>query len=388
MKSSVRVTDGAVQIAGAGPAGLAAAITIAKAGRAAHVFERRAVVGARFHGDFQGLENWSTETDVLEELEAAGIAPTFEHTAFREFTMFDGEGRSYVCRSEKPLWYLVRRGRDLGTLDRSLEQQAIECGATIECSHALDRLPDGGIVAHGPRRADVIASGFVFETDAADGAYAAVSDSLAPGGYAYLLVCGGRGTIATCLFDDFHNERRYLTQTVDFFDRHVGIKMQAARHFGGFGNLAWDAPLQRGRLLFAGEAAGLQDALFGFGMRYAMMSGHLAGRAFAEDMPERYAIACRKQLLPFVRTAFVNRALYSRGGDRGYQRLIAHLSRLPDSRPWLRRYYTGRWWTPLLYPLAQWDVRRRHQQSLGHACRDDCVCTWCRCQQEDAGAAV
>ncbi|HFD80676.1 MAG TPA: NAD(P)/FAD-dependent oxidoreductase, partial [Gammaproteobacteria bacterium] len=56
-----------VKISGAGPAGLAAALAVLGAGGRARVYERRSEVGGRFHGDFQGLENWTLEQDVLEE---------------------------------------------------------------------------------------------------------------------------------------------------------------------------------------------------------------------------------------------------------------------------------------------------------------------------------
>lgn len=45
-----------IQIAGAGPAGLAAAITLARAGRQVVVHELQSDVGHRFKRDFQGLE--------------------------------------------------------------------------------------------------------------------------------------------------------------------------------------------------------------------------------------------------------------------------------------------------------------------------------------------
>jgi flavin-dependent dehydrogenase len=125
------MNDPAVTIAGGGLSGLAAALAVARRGRAAHVFERRREVGARFHGDFEGLENWSTEGDVFEELKSLGIAPTFSYAPFRECVFFDPDGRAHVCRSSKPLWYLVRRGTDAGTLDQALKAHALAAGVEL-----------------------------------------------------------------------------------------------------------------------------------------------------------------------------------------------------------------------------------------------------------------
>lgn len=67
----------AVGIVGAGPAGLACAIGLARAGYPVIVHEQHNAVGARFHGDFQGLENWSSDEDVLEEIARRGIGCDF-----------------------------------------------------------------------------------------------------------------------------------------------------------------------------------------------------------------------------------------------------------------------------------------------------------------------
>lgn len=351
-------TAPAIPIAGAGPAGLSAALTIARAGGRAEVFERRARPGARFHGDFQGLENWSTERDVLDELASLGIAPTFDATPFYECTLFDPDGRPHVCRGSRPLWYLVRRGPQAGTVDDALARQAAAAGVRVHYGEGRRTLPDGGIAAHGPRRAKAIAVGYVFTTNAADGAYAVVSNALAPFGYAYLLVCGGRGTIASCMFAGFRNERRYLERTVDFFDRAVGVRMREPRRFGGVGSMDARPTLRRGRVLFAGEAAGLQDCLFGFGIRMALLSGHYAGAAYASGDLDAYAPACRARLTPLVRAAAVNRLLYLAGGARGYRRLIARVARAPDARDWLRRYYGGTWWKRPLFPAARLAMHR------------------------------
>ena len=103
-----------IHIVGAGPAGLTAAIVAAAGGSRVIVHEREARVGCRFHGDFQGIENWTTQVDALEDLALHGIEPSFEHAPFREAVFFDPEGRETVCRSDQPLFYLVRRGHQPG----------------------------------------------------------------------------------------------------------------------------------------------------------------------------------------------------------------------------------------------------------------------------------
>ena len=48
-----------VKILGAGLSGLTAAINLAQIGYKVDVYEKNKDVGMRFHGDLQGLENWS-----------------------------------------------------------------------------------------------------------------------------------------------------------------------------------------------------------------------------------------------------------------------------------------------------------------------------------------
>ena len=81
--------DEPVTIVGAGLAGLACAVVLARAGRPVIVREWHKTVGSRFHGDFQGLENWSDDQDVLAELRAAGIETSFEAHPVREGIAFD-----------------------------------------------------------------------------------------------------------------------------------------------------------------------------------------------------------------------------------------------------------------------------------------------------------
>ncbi len=347
--------DAPVEIVGAGPAGLAAALAVVRAGRRAVLWERRRRVGARFHGDFQGLENWSDGGDVLDELAALGIAADFDHAPVHEVTVYAPDGTPRRFQSARPLFYLVRRGSEAGTLDHALLGQALAAGVEVRFGQARPA-PRCGIVGHGPRRADALALGYLFETDAPDGCHAVVSEALAPGGYAYLLVQGGRGTLATCLFRHFERAEACLAASVAFFDRHVPVRRLRPRRFGGVGNFALPRRVRHGDRLLVGEAAGLQDPLFGFGIRTALRSGAAAGAALAGGDPAAWQRYWRRHLRPVQQVATVNRWLYERLGDRGYAAVLARYPAGQDVREWLGRAYRPRLARRLLYHLL---ARRR-----------------------------
>ena len=69
-------------ILGAGLSGLTTAINLAKEGFKVDVYEKNKDVGMRFHGDLQGLENWSEKRDVLEELKEMSIETNFDCDPF------------------------------------------------------------------------------------------------------------------------------------------------------------------------------------------------------------------------------------------------------------------------------------------------------------------
>ncbi|MBK7583263.1 MAG: hypothetical protein IPI67_24100 [Myxococcales bacterium] len=289
-------------------------------------------------------------------------------------------------RSSTPLLYLVKRGTGPGTLDASLAEQAVRLGAELRFSDRVRTLEAGGIVAEGPRSTDAIAVGYVFETSAADGAYGVVSDELAPKGYAYLIVHAGRGTLATVLFEDFHSERTYLERTVEFYKSHVGIPMTDVRRFGGRANAHVPCQATRGKLLYVGEAAGFQDALWGFGMRYAMLSGHLAGRALVDADPAAYDPAWEARLGGLLRTSVVNRYIVNHVGKLGYLVALALAARSSDLRSWLHRLYAPSWWKLSLFPLARrW---ARLKPPVAACVVEGCACTWCRCQHDAESDSV
>lgn len=345
---------GPVTIAGAGPAGLACAIALARAGRTVIVRELRRDVGARFHDDFQGIENWSDEQDVIDELTAAGIEARFEHHPVMRGTVCDSRGNIYPVRSRRPLFYMVRRGAAEGCLDRSLLRQAVAAGVDVRFG---ERAGAGAtVLATGPTIAHVIAAGYVFETDMPDGSWLLLDNEVAPLGYAYLLVHRGRGTVATCMFTGFKQRAEYVERTIAAFRKLAGLDMRNQRRFGGIGNFRLpQTAMQDGRPV-VGEQAGFQDALAGFGIRYAIRSGLLAARSILEG--KDYTSLWRHDLLPLLRVGTVNRFIFGLVGDSG-RRSAARMLRGGDAGAVLRRFYRPSIFSRALFPLARlyWPAR-------------------------------
>lgn len=372
-----------ITVAGAGPAGLAAAIVLARAGRKVVVREWHDRVGARFHDDFQGIENWTDDTDALEELAAAGISAAFDCQPVRSGRIIDPGGHVHEVASGRPIFHLVRRGPGAGTLDSGLLARAREAGAEVRFASRVTRIEGPGILATGPRRAQVIAHGWLFETDLPDCAWLALGERVAPGGYAYLLVAGGRGTLASCMFRGFDRHEASLAAARALFERAAGLRLRNPRPFGGFG--AWRlAPSHRlGARPLAGERAGFQDPLAGFGIRAAIRSGVLAAQSLLEGRD--YEAACRRRLVPAMARGVLNRQAYEVAPEWLLSRAAAGLSR-GDARARLGRLYAA---GPLSRAARPVLARLARDPLAGLSCEEaQCGCNWCKCAGRANGGAA
>lgn len=359
--------DDGIQIAGAGPAGLAAAITLARAGRQVIVHEAHPWVGYRFGADLQGLENWSSEEDALEALRDLGLTTSFAYVPCARGVGFDAWGERYDIVGKKPLFYLVERGPGPRTLDTALLDQARSLGVEVRFNSRLDRVTGPAILATGPKTADGIAVGYHFETDRDNGFYVIYDDSLAPKGYAYLLVMNGRGTVKSCMFTDFKRERHYVQLTVETFRKLVGLEMKNPRSHGGVGNFRIPERAVTGMHPVAGEQAGFQDFLWGFGMRFAMVSGVLAARSLLEG--ESYEKLWRSEFGANLWNGQINRAIFGILGNRGYRWLLRHNhERRWDAHRLLWGIYYPWPVKRLLTPWARMQLRmRRKDLSCDHS---------------------
>jgi len=365
-----------VQIAGAGPAGLSAAIALRRRGAHAIIFERRSEIGARFNGDFQGLENWSTRADVRTELSSLGInTEQLPLAPIKRLEVWFGNRGPLVCHTPEPLFYLVRRGSGDGSLDSALLAQAMEAGVEFRFNSPIDMLHHGGLVAAGPHAADFIAEGVTFAHEGTDLAVGVIDDGLAPAGYAYLLRHGGRCTIATVLWRDFKRVHDCLDRTLDWFGDHYDAVPSDAHRFGGYGNFFTHLPLSRGHNILLGEAGGLQDYLFGFGMRYAFRSAGAAVEAVLRggDTQTSYTQLIDRTLRPQMRASLVNRAIFEALGPASF--VLAPLIRA-DARSLLRVLYNEGIVKRALSPFVS---KAYHSRLTDKNClHQDCECVWCR----------
>ncbi|NOY85968.1 MAG: NAD(P)/FAD-dependent oxidoreductase [Deltaproteobacteria bacterium] len=365
-----------VKIIGAGPAGLVAAIVLRRHGIPVTIFEKSPDVGHRLSGDFQGLENWSSNVDVTETLKNMGVEINFLCEPYFGGVIHSRGMEPVVIKSEKPSFYLVKRGPMSGTLDTGLKEQAQALGTEILFEHGMDHLSGPAIVGIGPKGADVIAMGITFDTSMEDTAVVVLDDDIAPKGYAYLLVNGGYGTMATVLYRNYRRSEEYFDNMMRFFNTKMDADVRNERKFGGFGNFFLRDTQVRNGKLYIGETAGFQDCLWGFGMRYSIASGCLAARSLIEKTS--YDALWKNELAPMLETSLINRFLYEKLGHAGYRYLTRKLAK-GDSNTFLMHHYNRSRIKHLLLPKARKNyVNRVKDESCNHL---NCTCIWCRCER-------
>lgn len=349
-----------VNILGAGPSGLTAAILLARAGREVHVHERYDTIGKRFQGDLQGIENWSTQENVLAQFRSFHLDTNFAATPFSEVTLTDG--RTVLQETSKePLFYLVKRGSMSDSLDTALYHQALSCGVQF---HMRSSPSTADIIATGPKRKALIAvdKGLIFPTKLPNIAVAFFHDDLAHLGYSYLLVADGYGCLCTVVFKDFHRLNSCFDRTVALAKHMYPLNLDNAQPVGGIGSFSLEHPKQEGSTLYVGEAAGLQDLLWGFGIRTAITSGQLAVQAMLSG--QSYPELIHQSIKPQLKSTIVNRFLWEKLKWKS-RPILPFLFRVPlDLRNKFRFLYSFSIIHRLIYPLASCYIEKQYKNSV------------------------
>ena len=349
-----------IKILGAGLSGLTAALNLVKAGYNVEIFEKRKDCGKRFKGDLEGLENWSSKLDILDELKSMNIKINFDCNPVKTMYLTDGEDKIKII-SKKPIFYLVKRGVSGNSLDQGLKNQAVESGTVIHFNS--DSSPkDIDIISTGPIKNKITANAFgiVFETEMDDIAIALVNNKTSYKGYSYLIVTKGYGCMCTVSFYEASNLKTYFKNTFEYFNKEVDLEIKNQRNVGGIGSFLLKRKLQEDNKLLTGEAAGMQDLLWGFGMRYALVSGFFAAKSIIEG--KSYKKLIKKRFSDYLKASVINRYYAEKFNE--YGKLLIYLGKKYDKGEHINLLYKSynlSFSKRLLYPYASHSLKRKYK---------------------------
>lgn len=317
-----------VRIAGGGLAGLTAAVLLAEAGRRVEVFDAKARLLPSSGPHTEGIRNYRAR-DSLEELRSVGFDVVPFSTVRRTIRRSPHRGNTLVG----PAHYLFVRGKEDYTVDQALYRRAKTAGVEFHFSSPLES-GEGDIVATGPPKdcTDILGAGYTFSAQGSplhsDEAYALFDNEVAPSGYLTITPGMEFHSIYSVSWSEF-DYAKLLARTEKAFEvpwirRILGTSRWVGKIHGRAHYLRDPiATAERGGSLYVGEAGGFQDAVAGFGFRYAAMTGALAAKTVCEGLDYRELL--RQAFGPEFEDAFAFRQKFQRATNDDYDAMIASL---------------------------------------------------------------
>ncbi len=283
---------GTVRIVGAGLAGLTAAVILARGGRSVEVYEKKTRLLPSSGPHTEGIRNYGT-IDALKELRAQG----FELEPFgvvRRTIRFSPKFRNVL---HGPAYYLFMRGREDYTVDQMLYAGAKQDGVRFYFGRTHDP-SNADIVATGPPRGqfNILGAGYTFTEEGShlepDTVYALLDNGTAPGGYLVITPGIRFHSIYSVSWTELRFEKLLAMTEAAFEIPWIRAILGTSRWVSKINGRAYfvrdpiESAERRGSLL-VGEAGGFQDAIAGFGFRYAVLTGALAARAILDGQDYR-----------------------------------------------------------------------------------------------------
>lgn len=331
----------AVQIAGAGLAGLSAAAVLATAGRRVEVHEKKARLLPSSGPHTEGIRNYR-EQDILDELRMFGfdIAP---FSTVRRTVRYSPHFQNIL---HGPAHYLFMRGREPHTVDQLLYRRAKAAGARFHFSSEVDPM-DAEIAATGPPRDrfNILGAGYSISGKGSnldpETAYGLFDNEIAPGGYLVITPGIGYHSIYSVSWSELNFERLLACMEKSFDLPWVRDIVGTGRRVGRILGRAYYAPdpiadATHDGTLLVGEAGGFQDAVAGFGFRYSVITGALAARSILESRDYRELL--RNVFGQEFQQAHAMRAKLNQATNDDYDRMIRSLG--PEIT--LKEYMTRR----------------------------------------------
>ena len=158
----------------------------------------------------------------------------------------------------------------------------------------------------------------------------------------------------------FYNWKNYLQKAEGAFRRATDFDMHNKRFFSAVLNIQLREKYVENNRMFIGEAAGIQDAFWGFGIRVAITCGYLAARAIIEG--KNYDSLMKRYLIQRFKATIVNRFVFEFLGNFGYKHILFKIFE-SNSRKAFRDMYTYSFFKKLVYPVAKIVAQNRIKKS-------------------------
>jgi len=239
-----------------------------------------------------------------------------------------------------------------------LTHYPLESGIII---HFGKTIPEEGanIIATGPILGEIpaIAKGIAFKTNIKDVAIALFSNKVAYKAYSYLLVTKGYGCMCSVVFGDMRRINNCFKETRKIYSEMLNLDIKEPKNVGGIGSFSLESIFENDKALIVGEAAGLQDFLWGFGMRYAITSGYLAAKSIIDNGD--YKEIAEKHFSHRLKASAVNRYLWEKFGESEYSFLLENVEFIESVLGSMHNFNLVQ---RILYPIALSYLRKRYSQ--------------------------
>jgi len=276
-------------------------------------------------------------------------------------TMFLSDGMEILKNtSNKPVFYLVKRGTVKNSLDQGLKIQALDYGVNIHYNSNVKK-EDMNIISIGPieNKPSGVLQGIIFETESDDIAVVLLNKNSSNKGYSYLLITKGCGTICSVNFYKPNiNTDTYFKRTYEIITKLFDVDIKNKKNLSGIGCFKIKPDLIENGKIYTGEASGLQDILWGFGMRYAINSGFYAATSIIEN--KDYDKLIKQKLSRRLKTSVANRYLNEKYEDSFHDYMISHAKKSNKWIDLLYKEYNPSLRSRVIYPFAKRSLSRKY----------------------------
>jgi len=352
---------GAIKIAGAGISGLTSAINLAKNGYDVVVYEK----DKSFRKDnICAVRNYDLKKDALEEFRGCGV-DLKPHSKVGRVIKFS-PNHSAEEHSKKTVFYIFERGSTENSIENQLYMKAKDLGVRIFMGEPINE-KGVDIVATGDRRMDIFAYGQMYkELDIpADTAYVIYNDLYAPRGYIYILTANDRTVVVSVSFKK--DEFRYLPAKFSSFliknqfVRDLTEGKEPIKRISGFGNYDILKNAEENGRCYVGGRGFFMDASKGFGIRYAIITGHLAAKSIANNL--NYDRLWKNVLKGELERNFKRRILLNGFTDKDYDLMLERIGSEADIEGYVKETRKSKKHVDLLFPFYMWKWKLKNKLS-------------------------